>query len=45
MKTTNLPTIIGTTYPCINEEYNQERYGWYDLEDAFDGWCMDSCHL
>jgi hypothetical protein len=37
--------IIGTTYPFINEEYNQERYAWYDLEDDCDDWYMDSCHF
>jgi len=37
--------IIGTTYPFINEECNQERYVCYDLEGACDGWCMDNCHL
>jgi hypothetical protein len=29
----------------IMNEYHQEVYGWYDLEDDCDDWYMDSCHL
>jgi hypothetical protein len=26
-------------------EYTQEIYAWYDYEDKFDDWYMDSCHF
>jgi hypothetical protein len=29
----------------LMNEYNQERYAWYDFEDDFDDWYMDSCHF
>ena len=29
----------------IMNEYHQEVYAWYDLEDDCDYWYMDSCHL
>ena len=28
----------------LMNEYNQERYAWYDFEDDCDDWYMDSCH-
>jgi hypothetical protein len=34
-----------TIYPYITEEYNQERYAWYDFEADCDDWYMDSCHF
>jgi hypothetical protein len=27
------------------DEYNQERYAWYDFEADCDDWYMDSCHF
>jgi hypothetical protein len=29
----------------LMNEYNQERYAWYDFEDDCDDWYMDSCHF
>jgi hypothetical protein len=29
----------------IMNEYHQEVYAWYDLEDDCDDWYMDSCHF
>jgi hypothetical protein len=29
----------------IMNEYHQEVYAWYDLEDDYDDWYMDSCHF
>ena len=29
----------------LMNEYNQERYAWYDFEDNCDDWYMDSCHF
>jgi hypothetical protein len=29
----------------LMNEYNQERYAWYDFEDDCVDWYMDSCHL
>jgi hypothetical protein len=29
----------------LMNEYNQERYVWYDFEDDCDDWYMDSCHF
>jgi hypothetical protein len=29
----------------IMDEYNQERYAWYDFEADWDDWYIDSCHF
>ena len=29
----------------LMNEYNQEKYAWYDFEDDCDDWYMDSCHF
>jgi hypothetical protein len=29
----------------LMNEYNQERYAWYDFENDCDDWYMDSCHF
>jgi len=29
----------------LMNEYNQERYAWYDFEEDCDDWYMDSCHF
>jgi hypothetical protein len=29
----------------IMNEYHQEMYAWYDLEDDCDDWYMDNCHF
>ena len=29
----------------LMNEYNQERYDWYDYGDDCDDWYMDSCHF
>jgi len=33
------------TFVNIMDEYHQEVYAWYALEDDCDDWYMDSCHL
>lgn len=38
--------VYSMTVCCWNsEEYNRERYSWYDLEDVCDDWYMDICHF
>jgi hypothetical protein len=32
-------------WQSIMNEYHQEVYAWYDLEDNCDDWYMDSCHF
>jgi hypothetical protein len=29
----------------IRDEYNKKTYAWYDFEDDYDDWYMDSCYL
>jgi hypothetical protein len=38
---------IQEKYTLVNimNEYHQEVYAWYDLEDDCDDWYMDSCHF
>jgi hypothetical protein len=33
------------TLANIMDEYHQEVYVWYALEDACDDWYIDSCHF
>jgi hypothetical protein len=37
--------IVQNTYPCVKDDYDQERYAWYDLESDCEDWYMDSCHF
>jgi hypothetical protein len=34
-----------TIYNSITREYTQDVYCWYDYEDKFDDWYMDSSHF
>ena len=37
--------ILDTTYSFITEEYNKEKFAWYDLEDTYDDYYMDICNF